>query len=113
MSRTTPRRAEPSEATKLAKNGKLNPEAAEPLWREACGRLPKGERPPYRQVTFTLHVTQLATVQRAIKLAKGKGATSKVNANSNGNAIAKVCRDWLKEQRKTSDSGPGKPKRGR
>ncbi|MCC6395236.1 MAG: hypothetical protein IT167_31895 [Bryobacterales bacterium] len=85
-----------SEAVKLAAESKLNTETAEPLWRLACSKLKKGERPPFRQVTFTLHDSQWKQLDTALKRVKKDGATSKVNANSNGNAIARIVREWLR-----------------
>jgi hypothetical protein len=93
---------QPSEAVKLASAGKLTPETAEPLWRQACAGLPKGERPPFRQVTFTLHDRQWAILQKAIKLAKAGKKFGKLNANSNGNAIARISSEWLRQRRQAA-----------
>lgn len=57
--------------------------------------LPDGPRSPFRQVTFTLTVDQIADVQLALEKAKGVGAfTGTGNENCNGNALARVCQEY-------------------
>jgi len=58
--------------------------------------LPTGDKSPFQQVTFTLHDTQAEEVQRALKAAKAIGPfIDSPNANSNGNALARVCETFL------------------
>ena len=55
--------------------------------------LKDGDRAPFRQATFTLHDEQWEEVEAAIAKAKqAGGGESAVNENSNGNALAWVCR---------------------
>ena len=55
--------------------------------------LKDGDREPFRQATFTLHDEQWEEVEAAIAKAKqAGGGESAVNENSNGNALAWVCR---------------------
>lgn len=81
---------------RMAAEGTLTPEAAEPLWREACAKLKAGDRPPFRQVTFTLHDNQWTLIQKALKRAKQNPDRSGKNKNANGNAITRICRQWLR-----------------
>jgi hypothetical protein len=60
-------------------------------WEDAFKNLPDGEKSPFTQMTFTLHDTQIEQVKNAIAIAKGLGAFSTENENSNGNAIARIC----------------------
>jgi len=54
--------------------------------------LADGDREPFRQMTFTVHDSQFATIEAAIKKAKANGGgESSVNENSNGNALAMIC----------------------
>jgi histidinol-phosphate/aromatic aminotransferase/cobyric acid decarboxylase-like protein len=54
--------------------------------------VPEGDRPPFQQMTFTLHDTQIDKVKQALDLAFAEGAfIGSPNANSNGNALARVC----------------------
>ena len=54
--------------------------------------LKDGDRPPIRQMTFTVHDDQHETIAAAIAKAKKMGgAVSAVNENSNGNALAYIC----------------------
>lgn len=57
--------------------------------------LPTGDKSPFQQMTFTLHDQQADTVKRALAIAKNLGADSAVNANSNGNALARICEDFV------------------
>jgi hypothetical protein len=55
--------------------------------------LKDGDRAPFRQATFTLHDEQWEEVEAAIaKAKKDGGGESAVNENSNGNALAWICR---------------------
>jgi ParB-like chromosome segregation protein Spo0J len=55
-----------------------------------------GDRDPFQQMTFTLHDEQAATVTSAIRKAIDRGCDSEVNKNSNGNALALICEDFLR-----------------
>ena len=55
--------------------------------------LKDGDRSPFRQATFTLHDEQWEEVEAALaKAKKDGGGESTVNENSNGNALAWICR---------------------
>jgi ParB family chromosome partitioning protein len=55
--------------------------------------LKDGDRAPFRQATFTLHDEQWEEVEAALaKAKKDGGGESAVNENSNGNAMAWICR---------------------
>jgi len=63
---------------------------------EAFGDLPDGERDPIRQKTFTLSETQVETVEKALETAKDMGEFPPgPNDNSNGNALARICSEFL------------------
>jgi ParB-like chromosome segregation protein Spo0J len=58
----------------------------------ALGALPSGERSPFENMTFTLTHAQADIVRRALAVAGGAGDFGDTdNANSNGNALARVC----------------------
>lgn len=58
--------------------------------------LTDGDRSEFRQVTFTLHEAQAATVEQAMKAAKSCGPfVATGNENSNGNALARVAEMFL------------------
>jgi hypothetical protein len=58
--------------------------------------LADGDRAPFRQMTFTIHDTQHETIEAAIAKAKQAGGdSSDVNENSNGNALAFICKAHL------------------
>lgn len=58
--------------------------------------LASGDRAPFRHATFTLHDSQWEEVERAVKKAKEQGAgLSDINSNSNGNALAWICRGFF------------------
>lgn len=59
--------------------------------------LPDGDRDPFQQKTFTLHDEQAQTIDDAIMKAKTSPVIDTgLNENSNGNAIAYICEQWLK-----------------
>jgi hypothetical protein len=65
-------------------------------WSGALGGLPDGEKPPFQQMTFTLHDDQAQTVKEALERAKKMGEFVETgNENSNGNALARVCEMFL------------------
>jgi len=58
--------------------------------------LPDGDRTPFRQMTFTIHDEQHELIEEAIAIAKKSGGgDSDVNENSNGNALAFICKVYL------------------
>jgi hypothetical protein len=58
--------------------------------------LAEGDRQPFRQMTFTVHDEQHKTVEAAISKAKQDGGdSSEVNDNTNGNALAFICKAYL------------------
>ena len=62
----------------------------------AYGALPSEDRAPFQQMTFTLHDTQVQTINEATKIAKAQGAfVDSENENSNGNALARICETFL------------------
>jgi len=79
------------DANELEKmTGKFNIEAID------APELPTEDRNPFRQVTFTLHDSQHATLERAVALAVERGMGScEENENRNGNAIAAICEAYL------------------
>jgi hypothetical protein len=65
-------------------------------WADSIGALPEGDRAPFQQMTFTLSDEQAEEVKRAIDAAKAQGAFIDTgNENSNGNALARVCMDYV------------------
>lgn len=61
--------------------------------------LPDGDRDPFQQKTFTLHDEQANTIDDAITKAKtDPRIDSGINENSNGNAIAWICEQFLRGQ---------------
>jgi hypothetical protein len=58
--------------------------------------LPEGEKPAFRQMTFTLHDDQAEVVKRALERAKALGPfVDTQNENANGNALARICELFL------------------
>ena len=58
--------------------------------------LPDGDREPFQQMTFTLHDSQVEIVQAAIfKTRQFEDVGGEVNENSNGNALAYVCKAFI------------------
>lgn len=61
--------------------------------------LKNGEREPFQQKAFTLHDEQAEVVDKAITLARTNPlADTGLNDNSNGNALALICQQWLGAQ---------------
>lgn len=61
--------------------------------------LKDGDKEPYQQRTFTLHDEQAAIVDDAVTLARTSPlADTRLNENSNGNALALICQQWLENQ---------------
>jgi ParB-like chromosome segregation protein Spo0J len=58
--------------------------------------LPDGDKEPYQQKTFILHDEQAAVVDDAVTLARTNPLSDTgINENSNGNALALICEQWL------------------
>jgi ParB family transcriptional regulator, chromosome partitioning protein len=58
--------------------------------------LPNGDKQPFQQKTFTLHDEQVSVVDEAISAAKRNPLIDTgLNENSNGNALALICEQWL------------------
>ena len=58
--------------------------------------LPDGDRDPFQQKTFTLHDEQASLIDDAMKKAKtDPRIDTGLNENSNGNAIAWICEQFL------------------
>lgn len=58
--------------------------------------LPDGDRDPFQQKTFTLHDEQAQIIDDAILKAKTNPCIDTgLNENSNGNAVAWICEQWL------------------
>lgn len=61
--------------------------------------LASGEKEPYQQKTFTLHDEQAVVVDDAVTLARTNPlADTGINENSNGNALALICQQWLEDR---------------
>jgi ParB-like chromosome segregation protein Spo0J len=59
-------------------------------------KLRDGEKEPFQQKTFTLHDEQAEVVENAITLARTNPlADTGLNENTNGNALALICSEWL------------------
>ncbi len=58
--------------------------------------LPDGDREPFQQITFTLHDSQVDSVNNALMLSKKMGEfTDTENENGNGNALARICEIFI------------------
>ena len=58
--------------------------------------LPDGDKEPFQQKTFTLHDEQAEIVDDAVTLARTNPLVDTgLNENSNGNALALICQQWL------------------
>jgi hypothetical protein len=80
----------------------MGTEFAKPL--DSWPTLPSGDRAPSQQVTLTLHDEQVATLKRAIEKARGMGPfVDTGNENSNGNAIARICEEFLDREADDGD----------
>ncbi len=55
-----------------------------------------GDKEPYQQMTFTLHDSQVEIVKQAIKNVNDH-KKSDVNENSNGNALAYICEEFIEQ----------------
>ncbi len=56
-----------------------------------------GENEPYQKKTFTLHNEQVSVVDDAVMKARTNPIIDTgINENSNGNALAYICEQWLK-----------------
>ena len=61
--------------------------------------LKDGDKEPFQQKTFTLHDEQAAVVDDAVALARANPLSDTgLNENSNGNALALICQQWLEAQ---------------
>ena len=61
--------------------------------------LASGDKEPFQQKTFTLHDEQAAIVEDAVTLARTNPLVDTgLNENSNGNALALICQQWLENQ---------------
>lgn len=60
-------------------------------WGDAFDALPDGDRAPFQQMTFTLSDAQAEVVTQALKAAQAEPFADTGNANSNGNALARIC----------------------
>jgi len=61
--------------------------------------LADGDKEPFQQKTFTLHDEQVAIVDDAVTLARTNPLVDTgLNENSNGNALALICLQWLEAQ---------------
>lgn len=63
-------------------------------WGDSFNLLPDGDRSPFQQMTFTLHDEQVEKVKSAIS-AVDADFTDSTNQNSNGNALAYICGEFL------------------
>jgi len=70
-------------------------EIAEVSWDDAAGKIPEGDREPFQHMTFTLHDDQADVVKDALKQAINSGEFFEVNQNSNGNALHRICVEYL------------------
>lgn len=59
--------------------------------------LKTGDKEPFQQKTFTLHDEQAAIIDDALMLAKSSPfADTGLNENTNGNALALICSEWIR-----------------
>jgi hypothetical protein len=86
--------AELDALVKAAGDAVLNASLRDPA--EAFGDLPDGDKPPFQQMTFTLHDSQVDAVRRALDAAKDAGDfDGSPNENSNGNALHRIAESFL------------------
>jgi len=65
-------------------------------WFSAFEKVTDEDRAPFQQMTFVLHDSQIKTVKQAVQIAKKKNKfTDTPNKNSNGNALAYICRSFI------------------
>ena len=65
-------------------------------WGETLGGLPDGDKAPFQQMTFTLHDSQVDTINAALDQAKKRGDfAGSLNENSNGNALTRLCETFI------------------
>lgn len=58
--------------------------------------LKDGDKEPFQQKTFTLHDEQALIVDDAVTLARTNPLSDTgLNENTNGNALALICKEWL------------------
>jgi ParB family chromosome partitioning protein len=58
--------------------------------------MPDGDREPFQHKTFTLHDEQVSLIDEAITLARTNPLSDTgLNENTNGNALALICGEWL------------------
>ena len=58
--------------------------------------MPDGEKEPFQQKTFTLHDEQVSIIDDALMMARTDPlADTGLNENTNGNALALICKEWL------------------
>ncbi len=63
---------------------------------DAIGDLPDGEKGDLEQITFTVTSEQASTIKRAMIIAREMGDfDTSENSNKNGNAIARVCDNFI------------------
>jgi hypothetical protein len=64
---------------------------------DAFNDVPDGERDEVRTKSFTVATDQIDDIEAAIELAKDTEELSHpINDNMNGNAIARVCNEYLR-----------------
>jgi hypothetical protein len=63
-------------------------------WDAGMDGLQDEDRPPFQQMTFTLHDDQVAEVKDALAAAIALGPFVGPNGNSNGNALARIVEMW-------------------
>lgn len=61
---------------------------------DAFGALPSGDKEPFQQANFTLHVSQLEAIKEALAKARAFVVPGP-NTNSNGNALHLICEAYL------------------
>ena len=60
--------------------------------------LPDGDKPSFQQMAFVLHDDQVELIKESLDFSKGMGSFPDINANSNGNAIHRICEQWLQQR---------------
>ena len=68
---------------------------------EDAPALADGDREPFQHMTFILHDSQVNVLQDALRESKDAGDfVETVNANSNGNALARIAEAYLAQRRR-------------